>query len=47
MPAVRTIAGGLDGVLDAIPPAAGAEVTGTGSVSVEHHGGVLASEGSR
>ncbi len=34
MPAARTIAGGLDGVLDAIPPAAGAEVMGTGIVSV-------------
>jgi hypothetical protein len=34
MPAARATAGGFDRVLDAIPPAAGAEVMGTGIVSV-------------
>ena len=34
MPAVRATARGLDGVLDSIPPAAGAEVMGTGVVSI-------------
>jgi len=34
MPAVRATARGLDRVLDSIPPAAGAEVMGTGVVSI-------------
>lgn len=34
MPAVRATARALDGVLDSIPPAAGAEVMGTGVVSI-------------
>jgi len=41
MSAARATAGGFDRVLDAIPPAAGAEVMGTGIVSValslDHH----------